>query len=370
VAAITGAERVEEKKNSAEPLPEFGVSWKSLTLFLITACILAISVEMIHPFLAALTGAIVLGVITQRPYRWIERKMGSSTLAAGGSVLIVALGIISPVLFLVWNIGRHLLLIARMVQDGTAERALDRLVNQSPLLLKVQQYFIDHFELSQAIEKGAGFVASKMTSALNSSISGVTQAIIMLFVLFFVYRDGTLALASFRSLLPMTETETDLLLTRIDDTIRTTILGRFLTASVQGFVAWIAFAGLGIRGALLLGAATALFAIIPSFGAFIVWLPVAIFLAAMHHWIKAVILTAIGSLIISTLDNFLYPVLVGTRLHMHTIPIFISILGGIWLFGLPGVVLGPIVFAIAESLLQIWRRRTESESTVETSVLS
>jgi predicted PurR-regulated permease PerM len=88
MVAITGGERMQEKKNSAESLPEFSVRWKSLTLFLITACILVISVEMIRPFLAALTGAIVLGVITQRPYRWIERKMGSSTLAAGGSVLM------------------------------------------------------------------------------------------------------------------------------------------------------------------------------------------------------------------------------------------------------------------------------------------
>jgi predicted PurR-regulated permease PerM len=127
-------------------------------------------------------------------------------------------------------------------------------------------------------------------------------------------------------------------------------------------VAWIAFVALGIRGALLLGVATAMCAMIPAFGAFIVWLPVAIFLAATHHWIKAAILTAIGSLIISSLDNFLYPVLVGTRLHMHTVPIFISILGGIWLFGLPGIVLGPIVFAIADSLLMIWRQRTASES--------
>jgi predicted PurR-regulated permease PerM len=351
-----------EQKNGVSRLPELGVSWSSLTLFLLTACIFVIAVEMIRPFLAALTGAVVLSVITQWPYRWIKQKIGSSTLAAAAGVVIVALGIIVPVLFLAWNIGRHALMIARSMQDGTAERAFGGLVNQSPWLLKAQHYFIANVDLSQAIEKGSGLVALKMAAVLNSSISGITQAVIMLFVLFFFYRDGTLFLASFRSLLPMTDSETDLLLTRLDDTIRTTIFGRFLTAGVQGLVAWIAFAGLGIRGALLLGAATAMFAIVPSFGAFIVWLPVAIFLAAIHHWIKAAILTTIGLLIISSLDNFLYPVLVGNRLHMHTIPIFISILGGIWLFGLPGIVLGPIVFAIAESLLLIWRRRTESES--------
>jgi predicted PurR-regulated permease PerM len=105
-----------------------------------------------------------------------------------------------------------------------------------------------------------------------------------------------------------------------------------------------------------------LFAIVPSFGAFVVWLPVAVYLAATHHWIQAAILAAVGSLIISTLDNFIYPVLVGTRLRLHTVAIFLSVLGGIWLFGVTGLILGPIVFTLAESLLTIWRRRIDSDN--------
>ena len=81
---------------------------------------------------------------------------------------------------------------------------------------------------------------------------------------------------------------------------------------------------------------------VPSFGAFVVWLPVAMYLAATHHWVQAAILVAVGSVIISTLDNFLYPVLIGTQLRLHTVQVFLSILGGIWLFGVSGMVLGPI----------------------------
>ena len=165
-------------------------------------------------------------------------------------------------------------------------------------------------------------------------------------------------MSSLRSLLPTTPPETDLLLARVESTIQATVLGRFVVASIQGLVAGCTFLGLGVKGASLLGIATTLCALIPAVGAFMVWVPVAIYLAATHHWIKASILVGIGALIISTLDNFLYPVLVGTRLQMHAVPIFLSIIGGIWLFGIPGLILGPVVFTAAESLLLIWRGRT------------
>ena len=181
---------------------------------------------------------------------------------------------------------------------------------------------------------------------------------IMLFLLFFLYRDKESGLKARRSILTLDTDEEDYLLSRITDTIRVTVLGRFVVAGLQGLVAGITFASLGISGASLLGIVTAICAIVPSFGAFVVWFPVAIYLAATHHWIRALILVGVGSLIISTLDNFLYPMLVGTRLRLHTVPIFLSFLGGISLFGVSGLALGPIVFAVTESLLLIWHQRT------------
>jgi hypothetical protein len=127
--------------------------------------------------------------------------------------------------------------------------------------------------------------------------------------------------------------------------------------SPEGLAAWIAFASLGISSASLLGVATVFFAMVPSFGAFVVWVPIVIYLAILHHWVQAGILMAVGTLVISTLDNILYPVLVGAQLRIHTAPIFISIVGGVWLFGISGLILGPIVFALAQSLLDIWRER-------------
>ena len=92
----------------------------------------------------------------------------------------------------------------------------------------------------------------------------------------------------------------------------------------------------------------------------------AVWFTVTGHWLKMLIILVVGSLIISTLDNFLYPMLVGTHLRQHTVSIFLSLLGGIWLFGLPGLVLGPLIFSTMDELMTIWRARTLNVSEIGT----
>jgi predicted PurR-regulated permease PerM len=100
---------------------------------------------------------------------------------------------------------------------------------------------------------------------------------------------------------------------------------------------------------------------IPAFGSFLVWGPVAIYLGLNGHLGKAALLAIWGGLIVSTIDNILYPILIGSHLRAHTVTILLSILGGIALFGPIGIVLGPVLFTVATTLLDIWRTRTQSQ---------
>ena len=336
---------------------EGGFTWKSLTLFLLTICVVLICLLMLRPFLVAITGAVVLAIVTQRQHKWITARLKYKTLASTTSVTLVSLGIIGPAFFLAQSLGHRILSVVGAVQSGVAARGIQQFLDKSPRLSGVLQYSMDNITLSQAFDKSAGFIAGRLGAVLGGSISATTQIVVTLFLLFFLYRDGDLGIAYLRSIVPLNDRETDRLFSRLVDTVQTTVMGHFLVAAIQGLAAWIAFAILGISSAPLLGVATAFFAMVPSFGAFVVWLPIAIYLAIMHHWIQAGILVAVGTLVISTLDNILYPVLVGTQLRLHTAPIFISIVGGIWLFGISGLILGPIVFALAQSLLDIWRER-------------
>ena len=339
---------------------ENGFTWKSLTLFLLTICAVLICLLMLRPFLLAITGAVVLAIVTQRPHKWITARLKYKALAATTSVTLVSLGIIGPAFFLAQSLGHRILSVIGAVQSGAAARGIQQFLDKSPRVSAILQYSMDNITFSQGFDKSAGFIAGRLGAVLGGSISATTQIVVMLFLLFFLYRDGDLGIAYLRSIVPLNDRETDHLFSRLVDTVRATVMGHFLVAAIQGLAAGIAFASLGISSASLLGVATVFFAMVPSFGAFVVWVPIAIYLAIMHHWIQAGILMAVGTLVISTLDNVLYPVLVGAQLRLHTVPIFLSIVGGISLFGISGLILGPIVFALTQSLLDIWRERLTS----------
>jgi len=96
-------------------------------------------------------------------------------------------------------------------------------------------------------------------------------------------------------------------------------------------------------------------------GAFLVWVPIALYLGFTGHWGKAALLALWGGAIVSTIDNFLYPILIGPRLRQHTVAVLVSILGGVAFFGVTGIVLGPVFFSVASTLLEIWKQQNAEE---------
>jgi predicted PurR-regulated permease PerM len=122
---------------------------------------------------------------------------------------------------------------------------------------------------------------------------------------------------------------------------------------------------LGLPAPLLWGAAMAVASAIPLLGAPVVWLPTAVFMAVQGNWKSALILAAWGCTAMGLIDNLLYPMLVGKRLRLHTLPVFFAIVGGIIMLGIAGVILGPLALAIAVALFDILRRRTSNGRTAQ-----
>ena len=108
---------------------------------------------------------------------------------------------------------------------------------------------------------------------------------------------------------------------------------------------------------VLWGVIMALLALVPMLGAFLVWIPAALLLASEGHWGQSLLLTLWGTLVVGTIDNVLRPILVGNRLKLHTILVFISVVGGLILFGPAGLVLGPVVLTVTTGLLELWKPR-------------
>ncbi len=331
--------------------------WNGFTLFLLSIGAVVFCAMLVWPFLPALTGAVVLAVVTRRPYRWLAERLRNRTLAAALALVLAVLSIVTPAMLVAYGVGQHVLDAMRTLQGSSSDQEFRQFVDQHQRIGAFFRSIAMFFDPGQALQRSAGAAAGKVGSFLGHSIVAILQMVVMLFVLFFLYRDEQEAVRLAHTLLPLEDAEADYLLDRAQTAIKALVLGRFTVAAIQGLVAGLTMALLRVDGAVLLGLATVLFSVVPAFGAYAVWLPVVIYLALTHHWVQAIILLAVGSLVISTLDNFLYPILVGPGLRMHFVPILLSMAGGVLLLGVAGVVLGPIAFNVTISLLSIWRSR-------------
>jgi predicted PurR-regulated permease PerM len=195
-----------------------------------------------------------------------------------------------------------------------------------------------------------------------------TGVLITLYILFYFLRDGSEMLRGLRRYLPLARHETDRLFRTTAETIRAVVFGTMAVSLIQGVLGGLIFWWLDLPAPLVWGAVMAFLSLLPMFGAALVWAPVALFLALQGDWQSALILAAWGAIVIGLSDNLLRPLLVKGQSQMHTLTVFIAMLGGLSAFGATGLVLGPLVVAIGTTLLDIWRARTAAGDTVEEGV--
>jgi predicted PurR-regulated permease PerM len=342
----------------------------ALILISATAIVLYLCYLITQPFLPALAWAVALAVLTYPLYQWIAGRISRPNIAAAVTVLIVTLVIVGPVAFVVHQLGSE---VAGAVDFITKEAETGRgrmMIERNPNLAPAVNWIEKHFDLRGAVQQAADAITSRIPSFLTGSAWAVAELLITLFVLFYLFRDKQRVLGAVRQVLPLSDTEAREMFSRISDTIYATVYGTVVVALVQGALGGFMFWVLGLPAPMLWGAIMALLAIVPVLGAFVVWVPAAIFLALEGNWGKALILTGWGGIVIALIDNLLYPILVGKKLRLHTVPVFIAIIGGLTVFGAVGLILGPVVFAVTLGLIDVWRRRTAHGRTVENGVQS
>lgn len=315
------------------------------------------------PFIPALVWAVTGAVITRPIVRQLGRRIESPPWRAGVAVSVVTVVVFAPIVTLVYVAAVQL---GQAVQNWQAyfDRWQDALSRQ-PRIAAAWERIAATLDLTATAQRFADAVNERGLALASGSVHALIQALVMLFVLFYLYRDEDRVLSTVRQLSPLTGKETDRLLKRLGDTIHATIFGTVVVAFIQGAFGGVIFWLLGLPGAVLWGTVMALLAIIPYLGAFIVWVPAAAFLALEGHWWKSLILVTWGLIVIGLIDNLVYPMLVGNRLRQHTVVAFLAIVGGIAVFGASGVVLGPVVVSLTAFLLEIWRRRTEVDRAAE-----
>jgi predicted PurR-regulated permease PerM len=176
------------------------------------------------------------------------------------------------------------------------------------------------------------------------------------FTMFYLFLDGDKAVRVLREWLPLDPKDSHALVHRCGEIISASVYGVVVLAAIQGTLGGLMFWWLGLPSPLLWGLVMILMATIPMLGTFVVWVPAAIYLAVTGHLIKAAILTFWGAVVIGMADNLLRPRLVGEKTKMHDLLIFFAVLGGLQAFGVLGILMGPVVLAVAITLLETFRR--------------
>jgi len=331
--------------------------WRNISLFLLTISVLTVCAFVIRPFVSAILIATMIAVVTQRPYWWLLGRIRNPNATATVTLVAVILVMVIPVFFLAQELVSQLLGLATRLQSPAMALSIAGLFVRHPRLASYLKVITDNIDIPNTAQTTAKFIGMRLASAVAHSFEAITSLVVMLFLLFFLYRDGRQAVGFVRSVLPLSDVETTILLQRTTDTIYATALGRLVVAIIQGTLSGLAFWLLGVPGALLWAVLTVVMAMIPAFGAVLVWAPIAVYLAISGHWVKAILLGVWGGGVVSLIDNILYPILVGTRIRQHTAAILISILGGVTFFGITGIILGPVLFTVSETLLEFWRVR-------------
>ncbi len=332
-------------------------NYATLIFFLIlTALAVGGMIYMIAPYLLALTIGVILATLVRPLYKridhWLKgRRVLSSTLAT----LIVIFLIVAPVLtFGILAVKQAVNLAQRAIEADVFNLDLltDRLESWRPIAA-----LFESGDFKEQLRSTAAALGKAISGLAVRMAGSIPEAILQLFLAclacFFVLLDGKKFSNWFADRLPLNREIRERLVRSFEDTAISVIWASMAAAATQAFILFLAFLMLQVPAAFLAGGTTFIFAFIPILGSGPVWVAGAIYLYAQGAFLKMFAMVGVG-LFTGLVDNFVRPWVLKGRSEMHPLISLVAIFGGIHLFGFFGVFLGPILIAIAVSLLQIW----------------
>jgi predicted PurR-regulated permease PerM len=335
-------------------------------------CLAYFVFRVFQPFLVPLGWAAVFGVIFYSLNKRFERKWGR-TQSAVLITLGVTLILIVPVLLLAALFVREGISAARDIQDAMEGGGYGWFSHAWAWLATHIAAGGITVDLPALVRQGASRAGEYMAGELGRVIRNIVlflfELFVMLFALFYFLRDGDSILNRFRLFLPFEESMTERMLAEARELIFASVTTSLVIAAVQGVICGGAFAIVGLGSAVFWGVLMGFLSLLPVVGAWPVWIPAAIWLFSTGHMGRALILIIICGALGGTIDNVLRPVLLGGRASLNGLLVFISVLGGIAVFGVLGVVLGPIVVATAVGILDVYSGTDMAGGTPDTPVL-
>jgi predicted PurR-regulated permease PerM len=326
---------------------------------------------MFQPFFNVLLWAAVLCVVFYPMHVRILDRTGKPTVAAALSTIAVVLLILLPVTAVTVAVVHELAGTAATFQSPdqwTAPPGVARALDLLGRYVDIDRDTARQFVAERMQMWGTALAASTLV-LVGGAVGAVVQTLLVVFTLFYFFRDGeNIRHAAYR-MVPLRRTQWHDIIARTRDVIGATVYGVLVISAIQGTLGTFIFSVLGLPSPLLWGVVMFFLSMIPMAGAFLVWVPAAIYLALVGAYVKALILVVWGVLVIGSIDNVLSPRLVGRRARLHELLIFFAVLGGLQVFGVLGLVLGPVVVAMTLALIEMAREAADPRADTTTSVI-
>jgi predicted PurR-regulated permease PerM len=315
---------------------------------------------MLKPFIVPFLMAAILAHFFNVPYEALLRITKRKGLSSILICILVFLIILIPLIFIASLVVQEVqgMIVHFSQGTGSTQGVIDNIKNNLSAIPLVKllnlEKLINENTITDVLKGFSQNTLSILQSTYNSLAHFLFVIFIMFFSLFYLLIDGERLIKKIMQLSPIKDSYENTLIEKFNSITRAAIKGTVLIAIAQGLTGSLLFIVTGVASPILLGIMMTVAAVIPAIGSGLIWLPVGVIMLLLGHWTGGIIILATGGLLLSSIDNFIKPRLVGKDTQMHPLMILFATLGGIASFGITGFIVGPIVMALFVALWDIY----------------
>jgi predicted PurR-regulated permease PerM len=321
-----------------------------------------------HPLWVAILLGVVMAVSVHRPYQALLARIGERRATWAAAIVTLGSGVLVGVagtLVLITLSNELMRLVAHIDAHGNAG-SLAGLIGERGAA-GVRDLGIDtervYAWMRRELEAAASYMATLAAIVVRTASYAILALIVSLLTMYHVLLEGPGLARRIERIAPLEPRHTRSLILEAREVGRDAFLGTLATSAIQGCLAGIGYAVLGVPQPVTWAVATALASFLPLIGTLVVWIPISIFLVLDGHPVRAIMLVSWGVLVVTSLaDYVIRPRIVGARGHSHPLLTLIALLGGLEVFGLAGLIIAPIVMSVFVAAFRIYEREVRASS--------
>lgn len=336
-----------------------------ISLLIILAVVIYYVGRILAPFFTALAWSAILATVFYPVFQLLSRRVRSSELASGLACVLLTFAIVLPVLAVVLLMAGESVKAYNSLENAITTTAATKVadIHNSAAYHKLMEE-LDEMGLPQpnlgsavmrAVREVSRFLVASSASILSGLMNFILQFFVMLLGLYYLFLNGPAILEEMRSLIPLKAQYEERIIQKFRGVVHATFTGSLAVAVIQGAVGGLGFMVFGLPSPLLWGAVMALASLVPVVGTALVWGPVVIFYLLTTSILKGLLMLLVFGVAVGSVDNILKPVLIQRGMEIHTLWVFVSVIGGLSVFGFLGLVLGPFLFTVLVVLLEIYK---------------